>query len=251
MQAHSTYPATAWLRCALARSAASAAVLLLLASCAGNSQRNRRDDGFPRDTVRAGGWISLFDGRTLSGWHAYQQPNGITTGWSVDNGAIKTGGDAKDLVSDLQYSSFELQLEWKVAPGANSGIFYWANEGTTEIYENAPEDQVLDNIGSAGTTPLTAAGALYDLYPSALDATRPVGEWNTVRIVVHGSKVQQWLNGVRQVDVNFDSKEMKARIAGSKFKQWITFGRERRGHLGLQSHGGTVWFRAIRIKDFS
>jgi hypothetical protein len=252
MLAHSTAPATSSRRPVWFCRDAAALLLMATAACAGNSQRDRRDtDAFPRDTVRTGGWISLFDGRTLTGWHTYQQPNGITTGWNVESGALKTTGEAKDLVSDQQYSSFELELEWKVAPGGNSGIFYWANEGTGEIYENAPEDQVLDNAGSPGTTPLTAAGALYDLYPSPLDAARPVGEWNSVRIVVHGSKVQQWLNGVRQVDANFDSKEMKARIAGSKFKQWLTFGRERRGHLGLQSHGGTVWFRAIRIKDFS
>lgn len=228
------------------------AAALLLAACGGNSQRNRAaNNGFVPDSTRLGGWMSLFDGRTLTGWHAYQQPISVTTGWRVEDGTIKTGGDAKDLVSDLQYSSFELELEWKVAPGANSGIFYWANEGTAEIYENAPEDQILDNAGFPGTTPLTAAGSLYDLYPAPLTATKPVGEWNKVRIVVHGAKVQQWLNGVKLVEVNFDSREMKDKIAASKFKQWLTFGKSRRGHLGLQSHGGTVWFRAIRIKDFS
>ena len=203
----------------------------------------------PRE--RTGGWIWLFDTRTLIGWHTYQQSAGVTTGWTVDSGMIRTDGSGRDLVSDQQYSSFELELEWRVAPGANSGIFYWANEGTEEIYENAPEDQVLDNIGSPGTTPITAAGALYDLYPSPLTAARPVGEWNTVRIVAHGAKVQQWLNGVRQVDVNFDSREMKTKIAASKFNQWLTFGKSRRGHIGLQSHGGTVWFRNLRIKDNS
>jgi len=204
-----------------------------------------------RDTARTGGWLKLFDGRTLTGWHGYQEPIAVTTGWRVEDGAIRTGGDSKDLVSDLQYGSFELELEWKVSKGANSGIFYWANEGTAEIYENAPEDQILDNVGSPNTSPLNAAGALYGLYPSPLDAVKPVGEWNKVRIVVHGAKVQQWLNGVKQVDVNFDSKEMRAKIAASKFKQWLTFGKSRRGHIGLQSHGGTVWFRAIRIKDNS
>ncbi len=226
------------------------AVTILLVACGGNSQRGRGgNNAFGRDSTRMGGWISLFDGRTLTGWHAYQQPVGVTTGWRVEDGAIKTTGDSKDLVSDTQYSSFELELQWKVAPGANSGIFYWANEGTGEIYENAPEDQILDNV--AGTTPLNAAGALYDLYPAPLTAVKPVGEWNIVRIVVHGAKVQQWLNGVRVVEVNFDSKEMKDKIAASKFKEWLTFGKSRRGHIGLQSHGGTVWFRNIRIKDFS
>lgn len=224
----------------------------ILSSCGGNSQR-RRDGAFqPMDSVRTGGWQSLFDGHTLIGWHAYQQPSGVTSGWSIDSGAVRTEGTAKDLVSDRQYSSFELDLEWKVAPGSNSGIFIWANEGTSEIYENAPEMQVLDNVGAPdGKSPLTAAGSLYDLYPAPLDAVKPVGEWNAVRIVVHGSKVQYYLNGIRTVDVNFDSKEMKDKIAASKFKAWETFGKSHRGHIGLQSHGGVVWFRNIRIKDFS
>jgi len=239
-------------RRALQASLLGASAFILLGGCGGNTQRTRAgDNAFVRDTAALGGWRSLFDGRTLTGWHGYQQPLGITTGWRVEDGAIRTGGDAKDLVSDLQYSSFDLELQWKVTPGANSGIFYWANEGTAEIYENAPEDQILDNAGFPGTTEMTAAGSLYALYPAPMNAARPVGEWNQVRIVVRGAKVQQWLNGVKQVDVNFDSKEMKDKIAASKFKEWLTFGKSRRGHLGLQSHGGTVWFRSIRIKDFS
>ncbi len=229
-----------------------AAVATVLLGCGANSQRTRYDGFQPYDSTRVGGWQTLFDGHTLSGWHAYQQPRGVTTGWRVDSGAIRTEGTARDLVSDQQYSSFELDLEWKVAPGSNSGIFIWANEGTAEIYENAPEMQVLDNVGAPdGKSPLTAAGSLYDLYPAPLDAVKPVGEWNAVRIVVHGAHVEYYLNGIRTVDVNFDSKEMKDKIAASKFKAWETFGKSHRGHIGLQSHGGVVWFRNIRIKDFS
>lgn len=231
---------------------AASAITVLIGACGGPSQRSRDTEIVPRDTAHTGGWISLFDTRTLTGWHAYQQPSGVTTGWSVDAGAIRTDGNGRDLVSDQQYSSFELDLEWKVAPGANSGIFYWANEGTKEIYENAPEMQVLDNLGHPdGKSPNTAAGSLYALYPAPLTAVKPVGEWNQVRIVAHGSRVQQWLNGVKVVDVNFNSKATKTTIAASKFKEWLTFGKSRRGHLGLQSHGGTVWFRNLRIKDFS
>ena len=227
-------------------------ITLLGAACGTPTQRSRPDAITPTDSLRRNGFLQLFDGRTLTGWHTYQQSPGVTSGWTVDGGAIRTDGNARDLVSDQQYSSFELDLEWKVAPGANSGIFYWANEGTGEIYENAPEMQVLDNLGHPdGKSPLTAAGSLYGLSPAPLTAVKPVGEWNQVRIIVHGSKVQQWLNGVRVVDVNFDSREMKDKIAASKFKDWLTFGKSRRGHLGLQSHGGTVWFRNIRIKDYS
>lgn len=230
---------------------AASTVAALVVACGGNMQRTRDPEAFIRDSTR-GGWIPLFDGRTLTGWHTYQQANGVTSGWTVDDGAIRTDGDARDLVSDQQYGSFELELEWKVAPGANSGIFYWANEGTGEIYENAPEMQVLDDTGHPdGRSPLTAAGSLYALYPAPIALVKPVGEWNQVRIVARGGKVQQWLNGVKVVDVNFDSRKFKEKVAASKFNQWLTFGKSRRGHLGLQSHGGTVWFRAIRIKDNS
>jgi len=221
----------------------------MIAAC-GGGQRNRDEGAFPVVDTMRNGWASLFDGRTLTGWHDYQQAPGVTTGWTVDNGTIRTDGNAADLVSDEQYGSFDLELEWKVAPGANSGIFYWANEGTDHIYENAPEMQVLDNAGAPdGKSPLTAAGSLYDLYPAPISAAKPAGEWNTVRIVVRGAKVEQWLNDQKVVDVNFDSKEMRDRIAASKFKDWLTFGKSHRGHIGLQSHGGTVWFRNIRIKD--
>lgn len=230
----------------------SVAITLLVAACGGNTQRSRDSSIMARDTVRPGGWQTLFDGRTLTGWHAYQAAMGVTTGWSVDNGDIRTEGTARDLVSDQQYSSFELELEWKVAKGSNSGVFYWANEGTAEIYENAPEMQILDNGGHPdGKSPLTAAGALYALYPVPLTLPKPVGEWNQVRIVARGSHVQTYLNGVKTADVNFDSKAFKAKVAASKFKAWQTFGLSRRGHIGLQSHGGVVWFRNIRIKDKS
>jgi Domain of Unknown Function (DUF1080) len=229
-----------------------ALVVVSLAACGGTTMNSRRNDGMPRDTVRAGGWNVLFDGRTLTGWHAYKAAMGVTTGWRVDDGAIRTEGNAHDLVSDQQYSSFELQLEWKVAKGSNSGVFYWANEGTDEIYENAPEMQVLDNDGHPdGKSNLLAAGSLYALYPVPLTLPKPIGEWNQVRIVVHGSHVQQFLNGFKTADVNFDSKEFKAKVKASKFNAWQTFGLARRGHIGLQSHGGVVWFRNIRIKDMS
>ena len=199
---------------------------------------------------RRAGWVLLFDGTTLNGWHTYRQAPGVTTGWAAKDGAIVRTGSSGDLVSDLQYDSFQLEIEWKISPGGNSGVFYWGNEGTETIYMNAPEMQLLDNLGhDDGKSPLTAAGALYGLYPTVQSLVKPVGEWNTSVIITHGSKVQHWLNGVKVVDVNFDSKEMKAKIAASKFKEWETFGLARRGHLALQDHNGTVWFRSIKLKE--
>lgn len=200
------------------------------------------------EDVRAG-WRPLFDGRTTAGWHAYAKP-GVVEGWAaIDGMLVRTSGGA-DLVTDRQFDSFELELEWRLRPGGNSGIFYWAHEASERIYHNAPEYQVLDNIGHRdGLTPLTAAGALYGLYPSQPTLVRPVGEWNHSRIMTRGSRVEHWLNGVRVVQADFNSDEMKAKIAASKFNEWPTFGKTRRGYIGLQDHGDTVWYRNIKIRE--
>ncbi len=195
------------------------------------------------------GWQLLFDGRTTSGWHNYGQ-SGPAKGWEAIDGALVRTGPGGTLVTDRQFGSFELELDWKVKPGGNSGILYWGHEASEVMYQNAPEYQVLDNaVLGANPSPLQAAGALYALYPAPFDAARPVGEWNHARIVTKGSHVEQWLNGVKTVDVDFDSKEMKEKIAASKFAQWPTFAKQRRGHLGLQDHSDSVWYRNIMIRE--
>lgn len=241
-------------RRALSRVVAFALPAALAMACGGNSQRaDLPPEPTGPNTItsaeRADGWRLLFDGNSTTGWHTYQKQT--AEGWAAANGELYHTSGGADLVSDQQYDSFELQLEWKLASGGNSGIFWWANEGTSEIYENAPEMQILDNIGQGdGKSPLTAAGALYGLAPSPISLVKPLGEWNSARIVVHGSKVEQWFNGVKVVSVDFDSKELKDKIASTKFKAWPTFGKSRRGHIGLQFHGTPVWFRNIVIKEF-
>jgi hypothetical protein len=196
------------------------------------------------------GWRPLFDGRTTSGWHTYQEAPGTVKGWAVIDSMLVRTGPGGDLVTDRQYDSFELELEWKVGPRGNSGIFYWAHQATERIYHNAPEYQVLDNIGHAdGMSPMTATGSLYALYPADPALVKPVGEWNHTRIVTRGSRVEHWLNGVRTVQADFDSQEMKDKIAASKFNEWPTFGKTRRGYIGLQDHGDTVWYRNIKIRE--
>ena len=121
---------------------------------------------------------------------------------------------------------------------------------TEVIYENAPEMQVLANIGHrAGLSPLTSAGALYGLSPSAAMPDKPLGEWNTVRIMTHVGRVEIWCNGLKTADVNCDSKELKDKIAATNVKQWPTFGKSRRGHSGLQEHESPVWYRNSKIRE--
>lgn len=238
-------------RRALRRVAAYGAAALALAACSTNSQRADTILPVTHNTLtepeQRAGWKLLFDGRTTSGWHTYGKSGVI--GWEAKDGELVRTSEGGDLISDAQFDSFELTLEWKVLPNGNSGIFYWAHEATKVVYENAPEMQILDNAGHRdGVSPLTSAGALYGLYPAPPDAAKPAGEWNRARIITKGSKVEHYLNGVLTGKGDFDSDELKAKIAASKFNQWPTYGKSRRGHLGLQDHGDLVWFRNIYIR---
>ena len=238
-------------RRAVHRVAAYGAAAMVLSACA----PSKRDDPLapaPPNTLtedqRRSGWQMLFDGQTTSGWHTYQKTGVV--GWQAANGELFLTAGGDDLISDRQFDSFELVLEWKVPPKGNSGVFYWAHEATKRVYENAPEMQILDNAGHGdGVSPLTSAGALYGLYPAPQTAVKPAGEWNQARIVVKGSKVEHYLNGVLTGKGDFDSDELKAKIAASKFSQWPTYGKSRRGHIGLQGDHGNVWFRNIYIRD--
>jgi hypothetical protein len=227
-------------------------VVAVLSACARSTPRVEPTPMTPNtlsDAAKRAGWQPLFDGFSTSGWHTYAKPGNVN-GWEVVDGMLVRTTGGGDLVTDRQFDSFELELEWKLKSAGNSGIFYWAHEASELIYHNAPEYQILDNVGHRdGLSPLTATGSLYGLYPSPVDLVRPVGEWNQSRIVTRGGRVEHWLNGVRVVDVNFDSDEMKAKIAASKFSAWPTFGKTRRGYIGLQDHGDSVWYRNIYIRE--
>lgn len=196
------------------------------------------------------GWIALFDGSDLSAWRGYQRED-IPAGWRVRDGLLVfvPGVEGGDILTRDQYGDFELELEWRVGPAGNSGIFYRATEERERIWHSAPEMQVLDDAGHAdGRTPATSAGAAYALYPPAADVVRPAGEWNRVRIVARGPHVEHWLNGTKVVEYEAGSEDWNERVAASKFAEFPGFGQARRGHIGLQDHGDEVWYRNIRVR---
>jgi hypothetical protein len=201
------------------------------------------------DADRAAGWRLLFDGTSLAGWRGYGKPAMPDSGWAVEEGAITRVGRGGDIVTAEKFRDFELALEWKVAPGGNSGIFYRAIEDSNAIYVSAPEYQVLDDAAHVdGKNPLTSAGAAYGLYAAPRGVVRPAGEWNQARIIARGNRVEHWLNGHRVVEYELQGADWKAKVAASKFNDWKTYGTAAEGHLGLQDHGDRVQFRSIKVR---
>ena len=204
-----------------------------------------------------GEWTVLFNGNDLKGWRSYGEAT-PGSAWIVEDGAIvlnvdesttdMTGGD---LITEGQYENFELELEWKISEGGNSGIFFGVQEIADQqvAYETGIEMQILDNDKHAdGKLPETSAGACYALYPPSEPVTRPVGEYNKVRLLVRDAHVEHWLNGQKIVEYTIGSGDWSDRVAASKFADWEHFARYRKGHIALQDHTDRVWFRNIRIR---
>ncbi len=197
---------------------------------------------------RAAGWRLLFDGHSTAGWRGWQMDS-MPSGWGVRDGALTRVRPAADIITREKFKNFELSLEWNVAPGGNSGIFYRASEDETAIYWTAPEMQVLDDAAHPdGQSRLTAAGADYGLYPAPAGIVKPAGQWNQARIVVNGNHVEHWLNGVKVVEYELGSPDWEARVKASKFSDHPRYGRNAEGYIGLQEHEFRVAYRNIKIR---
>jgi hypothetical protein len=202
-------------------------------------------------TSQPGPWRSLFDGKTTGGWRGFRQKV-MPAGWKAIDGTLTRDGSAGDIVSLDEFSNFELAVDWKIAAGANSGIFYRVVEDDRdqEMWMAAPEYQVIDDLGYKGPLkPTQKTGANYDLHPPSLNAVRPAGEWNTTRIVVNGAHVEHWLNGKKVVEYELWSGDWEKLVAASKFKDHPRYARARTGRIGLQDHGDWVAYRNIRIRE--
>jgi hypothetical protein len=212
------------------------------------------------------GWRLLFDGRTLSGWRGLGYDTVPTAHWVVVNGAIKkadgrplVGGDLMTIDS---FADFELSFEWKVTPGANSGVKYNVSEAMSIAQGGAGtqggpthsalgfEYQILDDDRHEdGKLPTHRSAALYDLIaPNAKKNLRPVGQWNRSRIVFRGTHGEHWLNGQKVVEFELGTARMDSSLAASKYKTIPGFGVKRRGHIVLQDHGDEVYFRDIKVR---
>lgn len=212
---------------------------------------------------KAAGWKLLFDGKTSSGWRGFHQDVFPKAGWAIGDGCIKhvAGKGAQsehggDIITVDQYQNFELQLDWRLAAGGNSGIKYLVVESPPVTNKSgvALEMQVLDDAAhpdaKMGRDGNRTAGALYDLIaPSGNKKLRPIGEFNRARLVVNNGHVEHWLNGEKVVEFDLGSERLRSLIAQSKYKSIPKFAEARRGHILLQDHGDEVCYRNIKIRE--
>ncbi len=227
--------------------------------CAGVPAQDTRPTTQPQKAVanqltdeeKAKGWTLLFDGKTTDQWRRYRREEFPEQGWGVADGTLVTQGRGGDIITRKQFENFDFRFDWKVVEGANSGVMYRVTEVENASYWTGPEYQILDDGAHRdGRNTTTSAGSLYALYaPKEGKTLRPVGEWNTARIVIRGETVEHWLNGEKIVEATFGSDDWKEKVAHSKFAPWEHFGTERKGHLCLQAHGAPVSFRNLKIRE--
>lgn len=210
---------------------------------------------------KAEGWKLLFDGKTMAGLRAYKhQPQNA---WYIQDGVLgckKDSGtthyDHADIVTDKEYTNYELQLDWKVDPKANSGILYMVKEIKDYDYSfyTGPEYQLLDddyyvNDTAEHLNAMQKSGSNYDLEAPLADALNPVGQWNHGIIKVKDGHVEHWLNGKKTADYIIGSEKWKQQRDASKFKVLPDYAASQTGYIDFQDHGGGVYFKNIKIKE--
>ena len=183
---------------------------------------------------QAQGFELLWNGKDFTGWE--QKGN-----WTIDGDAIARTDKGGSLTYKAKKvpDDFELRFDWKVGKGSNSGVYYRPGQYEYQILDNA--------VHADGKNPRTSAASLYFCMPPSRDVTRPVGEWNSGRVVCQGTVIQHWLNGVKVIDLDYADSKYAAevellRVRGAKLDA-------RGANLNLQDHGDPVWYRNLRWRE--
>jgi hypothetical protein len=209
------------------------------------------------------GYQLLFDGKSSNGWVGAHQTTFPEKGWKIENGIISvepSGGaestNGGDIVTKAEYAAFDLSFEFRLTPGANSGLKYFVtlnekSKGSAIGLEYQVLDDELHPDAKLGRDGNRTLASLYDLITAKKEARylRPIGSWNNARLVVYpDKKVEHYLNGVKVLEYVRGSEEFRKLVAISKYKDWENFGEAPKGHILLQDHGNKVDFRTIKIK---
>ncbi len=233
-----------------------ATLAVIAFSCNQGSQTNETETA---KEETANEWISLFDGQSLAGWHGFNKSDSVDN-WIIEEGVLtclgKTGGSdvGGDIVTDASFGNFELEWEWKISEGGNSGLMYHVVEDPKykAPYETGPEYQLIDDIGFPSTLEdWQQAGANYAMNPAdnAKKELKPVGEWNTSKIVYDDGHVEHWFNGQMVVEFQEGTPAWETEKNEGKWKDFPDYKIANQGKIALQDHGDQAWFRNIRIKE--
>ena len=229
------------------------ASILIFATMVGFTAQKQEPNTLTKKEVKLG-WKLLFDGKNPSQWRSANQTGFPTKGWEIKEECLVSGGGG-NLVSKEEYGNFDLVWDWKMMDaGGNSGVKYFVKETGKDAL--GIEYQMLDDAehpwmkdGRMKPNDFHTVGAVYEIYPpSPNKIVKPVGQWNTSRVLSSGKHVEHWLNGVKVAEFERGSADFNARIAKSKFKDIPNFGLHEKGLLLLQDHGSVVWFRNIKIR---
>jgi hypothetical protein len=217
----------------------------MIASCTGVKRDNQLTDEEKKD-----GFVLLFDGSTLNGWHAYHNDKRPLT-WSVRNGELVCGPDKRldhiDLVTDKEYTNYDLRFDWKINKEGNSGVFIDVQErpDIPATYASGPEYQILEETHADNANPLERTGCIFNL-TKQLNPGRvtKAGEWNESEIVQKDGHVQFYLDGVLTTEADFRSPAWADSVAKTHFGTFPEFGKHVSGHIALQD-----WFKAVSFKN--
>jgi hypothetical protein len=203
-------------------------------------------------------WHYLFDGKSINELRGYKMDT-FPDAWKVEDGALVAQTDVPnvDLVTKGTYTNFDLTVEWAMSKAGNSGIFYNVQENSAHESGNGNspnwldnfEFQLLDDIDFNDHEPRRSAGSLYDLITPVNKHLKPVGEYNTARLLVDHGHVEQWINGEKVVEYELGSKEINNLISKSKYRTNPNFAKNTSGHIMFQHHGQKVWLKNIKIKE--
>ncbi|MCI0747554.1 MAG: DUF1080 domain-containing protein [Verrucomicrobia subdivision 3 bacterium] len=200
------------------------------------------------------GWKLLFNGKNLDGWRNFKT-NTVRPGWQVKDGTLVCADpkNAGDLCTEEKFDWFEFELEYNITPAGNSGIMFHVTDEGRAAWATGPEVQLEDNAAAKDPQ---RCGWLYGLYQppddpktgKPLDATKPAGEWNKVRLVITPEKCEHYVNGVKYFEYVLGSEDFNARVARSKFGRMPLFAKSTSGYVVLQGDHGQISFRNIRIR---
>ena len=234
-------------------------LLVVMLSCKNGSEQKNESMPSAEERAAKAVWIDLFDGKSFKGWHTYMQDS-ISGQWQIQDEALIYRPDpdmpqgVNNLVTDRQFTNFELALEWKISTDGNSGVFYGILEDAKYVvpYMTAPEIQIRDYTSNPDFDDMKQmSGAIFGIIGPERDLARPAGEWNQflIRVDHRNNEGMVMLNGEEAIRFPVNGENWDTLVGNSKFRDWEGFGVHKTGPIGLQDHAHEVWFRNIRLRE--